>query len=653
VFPLFHYALRPGGFLFLGLAETIGRFTDLFAPLENSKCLYQVREAARGIRVPFSASGAPAPFLVRPPDRAAAGSAPQLKQLVEPRVAALTPAHVVVNAEGEIIFASARTGKYLELPPGVPSRQLLAMAHRDLRIDLRGALREASQSHQTARRENLRFESGDGLAEHVSLSVEPLPKRSGVLPEYLVVFVESRPAAAGTPDSAARDEAMADADKARMAAELRETREQLHSTIEEYETALEELRSANEQMTSLNEEMQSSNEELESSKEELQSLNEEMQTVNQEVLRRADDLDVANAELRDIFVNTRIATIFLDRHLAIRSFTAPAAEVFSILSTDVGRSLTDLTTSLDYPQLHHDLARVLETGAPMELSVRNKDANPRYYVIKITPYADSAKAVAGVVATFIDAPGLARAENTIEKLFSDRLTVIQAMSAGLAHEINQPLQAVSNYLTALRRQVTRAPDAVPEGMAHTLDQAIKQVLRAGRIIHDLRAFIAQNEPDKTILSLRDLIREVGGEFTDSHQPHKLLLRLKLADDADRVLADRTQIDQVLVNLLKNAQESMAESTRRELTIETTRIDQGMVRIDVADTGAGIAREMEGRLFEPFLSTKTRGMGIGLPISRKIVEAHDGKIWVRANPGGGAIFSFTLPLAITDVELLPE
>jgi two-component system CheB/CheR fusion protein len=499
-------------------------------------------------------------------------------------------------------------------------------------------------------RENVRFENQDGVGEQVTLRVEALPERAGVSPEFLIVFQESPAAPGGEGQTSASSLGKASGkdeptgDTLRFQAELNDTREQLHSTIEAYEVALEELRVANEQLSSLNEQMQSSNEELETSKEELQSLNEEMMTVNQEVMHKAKDLDRANAELRDVFVNTRIATIFLDRKLAIRSFTPPAALVFSIRAADIGRSLSDLATSLDYPALHDDLEKVLETGAAVELSVRNKDANPRYFLIKLTPWLDSAKAVTGVVATFIDAPSLARAENTIEKLFSDRVSVIQAMSAGLAHEINQPLQAVSNYLTALRRQLTRAPDTIPEGIAHTLDRAINQVLRAGRIIRDLRAFIAEDEPDKTIFSLHELIGEVGEMFTEGPQAHKMRLTLKLAAGSDRVIADRTQIDQVLVNLLKNGQEAMIDSTARELTVETARIENGMIRVDVTDTGAGLSRELESRLFEPFLSTKTRGMGIGLPISRKIVEAHQGKIWARSNPAGGAIFSFTLPLA---------
>ena len=407
---------------------------------------------------------------------------------------------------------------------------------------------------------------------------------------------------------------------------------------------------ANEQMMSLNEETQSTNEELESSKEELQSLNEEMQTVNQEILHKVDDLDRVNRNLRNVFVDARIATVFLDRNLAIRGFTPPIEKLFSIISTDIGRPLTDLVTELDYPGLRDDLRKVLVTGVPLELSIRTKKAAPQYYLGRLTPSYDSGKAIDGVVGTFIDAPALDKAEGTIQKLYAERLEVVQAMAAGLAHEINQPLASVTISLENLRRMLVIPPEDRADRMVPVLDRAVQQTMRAGRIISDLRAFIAQNEPDKTIFHLHNVIREVSDEFIADPRRDKVRVTLQLAIGDDRVLADMTQIDQVLVNLMQNAHEAMIDSSRCELTIGTTRIENGMVRTDVADTGAGIAKEIEGKVFEPFHSTKARGMGIGLPISRKIIEAHRGKIWHRPNPGGGTIFSFTLPLAELDDSL---
>ncbi|RBP17519.1 phospho-acceptor domain-containing protein [Roseiarcus fermentans] len=594
--------------------------------------------------MPLTGPGpSPGRFATRLSDRTHPNSRSGLRDLVDARIALLTPPHVVVTGDGEILHASARTGKYLELPPGVPNRHLFSMAHKDLRLDLRGALRQASQTGRTATRENVRFGPEADHAERVSLVVEPLPEREGGAPEFLVVFRDAGPVVVAETAASAADGAAAP-DATPGAAEMRYTREQVQTTVEEYESALDDLRLANEQMMSLNEETQSTNEELESSKEELQSLNEEMQTVNQEILGKVEELDRANRDLRDVFVNARIATVFLDRKLAIRSFTPPIEKLFSVISTDIGRPLTDLVTELDYPRLRNDLEKVLETGNLLEMSVRTKKDAPQYYLVRLTPSQDSGKAIDGVVATFIDAPALDQAEETIQKLYAERLEVVLAMAAGLAHEINQPLAAVTMSLETLRRMFAMPPEDRAGEMEPVLDRAYRQTMRAARIISDLRAFISQNETDKTIFHIHDVIREVADEFTADPRRDTVRVTLELAVGDDRVLADRTQIDQVLVNLMQNAHDAMGASSRRELTIRTAFAETGMARVDVADTGAGIAKEIEGKVFEPFHSTKKRGMGIGLPISRKIVEANRGKIWYRPNLEGGTIFSFTLPLA---------
>jgi two-component system CheB/CheR fusion protein len=278
------------------------------------------------------------------------------------------------------------------------------MARRELRLDLRDALREAAQSRRPAARDGIKLENGDGRLAQVSLTIEPLPARDGGPAEFLILFKESASIALG---ATAEPSESADASEAEV--ELRDTRKRLQTTIEEYETALEELKSANEELVSLNEEMQSSNEELESSKEEMQSLNEEMLTVNQELHHKVDELDSANSDARNLFASTKIATIFLDHSLGIRNFTPAATQLFNVIATDTGRPLTDLTTTLDYPGFHDDLRKVLDTGVPKELRIKDKAAEPRSYLARLTPYV-SAQSVEGVVASFIDITGPVHSE---------------------------------------------------------------------------------------------------------------------------------------------------------------------------------------------------------------------------------------------------
>ena len=649
MFPVFHYALRPHGFLFLGMSESIGRFTDLFAPLDKRHCLFQARDTGLPTRMPLIANKwRPASFGIHLPRADSARSGSQLRQSVESRVLdQFAPPHVVVNDEGDIVYFSSRTGKWLEASPGAPTRQLLTMARKGLRLELRGALREAIENRRAVKRRNLKVESEDGGAELISLIVEPLSDSIGDRKLFLVLFDEhgrapsAEEVAAKTADSA--DGAAA------FEGELRETRDRLQSTIEEYETTLEELKSANEELVSLNEEMQSSNEELESSKEELQSLNEELQTVNHELSDKVEELDRANSDLRNVFISTQIATVFLDRNLVIRTFTPSASELFSIIPTDAGRPLTDLATKLDYPELQADIRQVLDTGTLMERRVCTSGVEPLYYIARITPYHDAAGKISGVVATFVDISSLTRSEEYVRELHADRLRSMAEMATGLAHELNQPLSAIATYLKAIRRLLQLPLQERPASVDEALDHATDQIMRAGKIIRHLREFVADGEPNMTHESLHNLIREVFELTIGGVKDAKIQMVLALNANKDGVVVDKVQIKQVLVNLILNACEAMADSQSREITIATSLVENETIQIDVSDTGRGLSGLHMRDPFEPFLTTKDRGLGVGLSISRLIVEAHYGKIWAWPNPVGGAVFSFTLPLAAADAD----
>lgn len=649
MFPVFHYALRPHGFLFLGMSESIGRFTDLFAPLDKKHCLFQARDAGLPTRMPLVANKwRPASFGIHLPRADSARSGSQLRQSVESRVLdQFAPPHVVVTDEGDIVYFSSRTGKWLEASPGAPTRQLLTMARKGLRLELRCALREAIENRRAVKRRDLKVESEDGGAELISLIVEPLSDSIGNRKLFLVLFDEQGRA------PSAEEVAAKTADSADGAAgfegELHETRDRLQSTIEEYETTLEELKSANEELVSLNEEMQSSNEELESSKEELQSLNEELQTVNHELSDKVEELDRANSDLRNVFVSTRIATVFLDQNLVIRSFTPSASELFSIIPTDAGRPLTDLATKLDYPELQADIRKVLDTGTLMERRVCASGVDPLYYIARITPYYDMAGKISGVVATFVDISGLTRSEEYVRELHADRLRSMAEMATGLAHELNQPLSAIATYLKAIRRLLQLPLEERPASIDEALDRATDQIMRAGRIIRHLREFVADGEPNMTHESLHNLIREVFELTIGGVKDAKIQMVLALNANKDGVLVDKVQIKQVLVNLILNASEAMAACQSREITIATSLVENEMIQIDVSDTGRGLSGLDQRDPFEPFLTTKERGLGVGLSISRLIVEAHYGKIWARPNSAGGAVFSFTLPLAAADAD----
>jgi two-component system sensor kinase FixL len=227
-----------------------------------------------------------------------------------------------------------------------------------------------------------------------------------------------------------------------------------------------------------------------------------------------------------------------------------------------------------------------------------------------------------------------------ELVHVSRLTALGEMASALAHELNQPLSAIANYLQGSADLLARDP--VPaEKVRGALGKASDQALRAGEIIRRLREFVARGETERRVESLPKLIEEASALALVGAKEHGVGVRYQMDADVDLVLADRVQIQQVVLNLIRNAIDAMGDAPTRRLTIAVRRIAPDMAEISVADTGSGIHPEIAAQLFQPFITTKRTGMGVGLSISRTIVEAHGGRIWAESNPKGGATFRFTL------------
>ena len=230
-----------------------------------------------------------------------------------------------------------------------------------------------------------------------------------------------------------------------------------------------------------------------------------------------------------------------------------------------------------------------------------------------------------------------------ELLHISRLSALGEMASALAHELNQPLSAIANYLQGGRRLLALdPPDAERAGVA--LEKASEQALRAGEVIRRLRGFVTRGEGERVTESLSKLIEEASALALIGAKEHGVRVTYRFAPGADLVLADKIQVQQVLLNLIRNALEAMLGVRRRDLTISTTAEGGGLVRVSVEDTGTGLTADVAERLFQPFVSTKAEGMGVGLSISRTIIEAHGGRIWAEANAAGGTTFIFTLRAA---------
>ncbi len=415
VLPTFHYALHPDGILFLGSAENVGQFNDLFEPIDKKHRIFRSRGDGKSMRMPPRTD---IPHrLGRPESQAGRTVSPRgtmLRHNVEAQLLhRYAPAHVVVNRGGDVVYYSGRTGKYLEAAPGLPTRQVLTMARKGLRLDLHALLKAATDTNREVRRPHLAVEGDDGRVQMVTLTIEPLrdqsdPDADEAAMLFVLLFEEEGEAL--EPDAALeRTRLVAGDTVTRLEQELRDTRERLQSMIEEYETAIEELKSSNEELVSVNEEVQSSNEELEASKEELQSLNEELHTINGELAAKIDALDLANGDLHNLFESAELATVFLDTGLVIRSFTPAMERIFNLRSSDRGRPITDLASRLALHDFAETLQSVVDSGCQIERRVEQTDPAATY-LMRLSPYRDQEERVDGVVVTFVDITTLAEAQ---------------------------------------------------------------------------------------------------------------------------------------------------------------------------------------------------------------------------------------------------
>jgi two-component system CheB/CheR fusion protein len=336
--PLFHYALNEDGHLFLGSSENLTRHSRLFATVDKPHRIFR-RRAQIERRLPeFPLTTSEGMRRRLPPvQRVAVGPEP-LQSLAERQLLdRYSPAYVIINAEGDVLQGSSRTGKYLELSPGVPRIDIFSMARQGLRPDLRAGMHKAIASGEVVVQRNVLVGTNGGR-QLIDLTIQPLRSSATHDPLYMVVFQDIGGIKAQQDPEAPHDNGdLENANLRQIEMELRATRERLQTTTEELESANEELKSGNEELSSMNEELQSANEELETSKEELQSINEELQTVNAELNARVEELSRANSDIANLLESTQIATVFLDRNLNVKNFTPAAKDVYRLVESDTGR----------------------------------------------------------------------------------------------------------------------------------------------------------------------------------------------------------------------------------------------------------------------------------------------------------------------------
>ena len=366
------------------------------------------------------------------------------------------------------------------------------------------------------------------------------------------------------------------------------------------------------------------------------------------------------AHLKSILDTVPDAMIIIDVHGIIQSFSVAAERLFGYSAPEaIGQNVKMMMPS-PYREAHDSyLERYLQTGErriigigrvvvgerkdgstfPMELAVGEmRSANRQFFTGFIRDLTERQRTEARLQ------------ELQSELVHISRLTAMGEMASTLAHELNQPLSAIANYMKGSRRLLESRLDEESMLIRDAMEKAAEQSLRAGQIIRRLRDFVARGESERRVESVKKLVEEASALALVGAKEHGIRVTFQLDPAHDLVLVDKVQIQQVLINLIRNAVEAMEHATRRELLIASRTHGADLVEICVADTGSGIAPDIFSQLFQPFVTSKRHGMGVGLSISRSIIEGHGGQISVEPNDGGGTVFRFTVPeIASEDID----
>ena len=529
--PLFHYALKPDGILFLGPSETIGGFSELFKVVDKKWKVFARKAGATAVHA--------ATDLPKPPaageDVEAVGPLPAAREK-HPSVAELSskllseryaPPSVIVNERGDIIYIHGQTGAYLRPAPGQPSHNVLAMAREGLPLEMAAALRKASRSDEEVVHKAVQVKANGGSVR-VDLKVNKITNPETMRGLLMITFAPASglaPAVSTEPPKRRTAKKKGAKRESALERELQYTKESLQSTIEALQTSNEELTSTNEELQSTNEEMQSTNEELETSKEEMQSLNEELQTVNSELQGKIDELSHANDDMTNLLNATDIATIFLSNDLRIKRFTHQASEVIRLIPSDVGRCLADIVSRLDYQDLEADAREVLKTLTFKELEVKSDEGV--CYQMRIMPYRTSENVIDGLVVTFVNVTELKGAQAQAQVQAHARAQMA-AVYEDIVNTVRGPLLALDEdfRIRMANRSFLRVFRASRE---ETLGRLLWELGNGQWDIPELRTLLGEILPDsKTVEDF-----EVTHDFPEIGRRAMLLNARRLEQDAGK------------------------------------------------------------------------------------------------------------------------
>jgi two-component system CheB/CheR fusion protein len=430
VMEILHFALNPGGYLFLGTSESIEGSDDLFVVFDKEQHIYRSRPVETRLTLPVPEM--PTTLRQRPglnireqsqilriPERL---SYLDLHQRLLEQYA---PPSVIVNEEYDVVHLTEGAGRYMQVGGGEPSNNLLRMIRPDLRLELRTALYQAVQNRTCVEARELPV-AVEGQTEYINLIVRPVLREEDAIRGFILVIFEPTTGVEPAKDTVMATVALGEPIARSLEEELMRVRSQLRATIEQSELQNEELKASNEELQAMNEELRSAAEELETSKEELQSLNEELTTVNQELKVKIEEITQTNNNIQNLVNSTDIGTVFLDRSFRVRLFSPRTREIFNLIPADVGRSISDITSRLNDEELMNDIERVIERLNTVEREIQTQDS--RWYLMRILPYRTADDRIEGVVITFLDITNRRKAEEALRQSEEQLRSVVDGVT---------------------------------------------------------------------------------------------------------------------------------------------------------------------------------------------------------------------------------
>lgn len=658
IIPIFHYALSPGRFLWLGRSENLGEFSQLFNSIEKAHKIYSksnmptpvihfstkhLQNLSRtNILVPITKNG---------------GEFQKVADKI--LLSRFSPPGVIVNTDFEILQFRGRTVPFLEPATGQPSLNLLKMARPELLASIRTTIQAVKKEDKSIDRPGLHFEV-DGRRITLDLEVIPIhPKAPAKEKTFLVLFKETKAVESvrmsarvkGKKDGQLEEKQMGNEKRIQgLMTELSELRDYQQSLIEQYEITQEELTTANEELQSTNEELQSTNEEIETAKEELQSTNEELVTVNEELQMRNVDLTTLSSDLNNLLISIEIPVLIVGSDHRVRRFSPKAKSAFNLIASDISRPISDVKPNFDL-NLTHLISEVGEALSPKQIEVQTFDGG--WLRLQIRPYKTIDNRIDGAIISLTDIDELKKREKRTTEAYvqADKANFAKdVFLATLSHELRTPLSSILTWAQLIAQgkvdfEQAKQGAAVIEQNAKAQNQLIDDLLDISRIIVGKLALnIKSVAPVPVIQAAIESVRPMA-------EKKSIKIEFDLPSAAGIIRADPTRLQQIFWNLLTNAIKFSPKMST--ITIELKYVEEQnkqFAKIKVADRGKGIPPEFLSQIFNRFSqadSTSTRihgGLGLGLSIVQSLVESQSGTVKAEnANDGKGAAFTVTFPV----------